>query len=158
MPSNIATPALFEYLGGSIRSTRIKPARFRYTASSVTTSKSTPTTTAAEIPQLDRLRRFDKLMQGDQIDPRFQLIWQRTMEAIESAFEAVNRRVDEVAIFARLSAAEALAEAANDNAVVAKATVETVKVATQTSFDTVSPDAATRFAEELALLDFRDFL
>lgn len=154
MPSNIATAATFAYSGGSIRSTRIKPARLHYRAGDVTTSKSTPLTTAAEIPQLDRLTRYDKLTRGEQVDPRFQFIWQQTMEAIESAFEAVNQRVDEVAILARLSAVEQLAEVANDNAVSAKNTAETVKTATLQTFDVVSPGAGDTFNDALGPDEF----
>lgn len=147
---NITAPAAFGYDGGSIRSTRIKPGMFRFRAStSLVSSKDSVVTADVAIPQLDRLRRFDKLMRGDEVDPRFQIIWQRTMEAIEAAFEAVNARVDEVAILARLSAVEVKAEVANDNAVKAQAEVEIVQQAAGNTFNVSDPTLANQYQEEL---------
>lgn len=149
--ANVTTPASFSYTGGSIRSTRIKPARFRYTAGSFVSSKDSSTSGAATVPDLDRLTRFDRLTEGDQVTARFQFIWQQTMEAIEEAFEAVNQRVDDnSAILARLTAAEAKAEAANDNANAAKVTADAVKVAAKETFDTVSAGSGTTFNERIA--------
>jgi len=61
------------------------------------------------------------------------------MEAIEGAFETVNARVDEVAILARLAAVESLADAANDNAIVAQATAAQVSVAVEQTFNEIDP-------------------
>lgn len=146
---NITAPAALEYSAGAVRSGRIVPTRLRYTAGNVTSSKDTPLTAPAEIPQLNRLQRFDKLVRGDEVDPRFQLIWQRTMEAIESAFEAVNARVDEVAILARISAAEQLAQAANDNAVSAQQTATAIQTAAQQTFNDIDPNLAASFGDRL---------
>lgn len=142
---NVTAPAALEYTGGAIRCSRPVPARLAYTAGNLSTSASTTTTTAAEIPKLDRLRRFDTLVRGNEVDPRFQLIWQQTMEAIEGAFEAVNARVDEVAILARLSNVESLAAAANDNAVAAQATATQVSEAAKQTFSTIDPNLADTF-------------
>lgn len=144
---NISGAASFAYSGGRIRTTRIDGARFRYSPSTtLISSKDSPTTTLAEIPQLDRLQRqtvyFDA--QG-RPTIQMQLHFQRMVEAIESAFEAVNARVDEVAILARLSAVEVKAEVANDNAVAAQATVNNVREATKTTLNTVSPGAGDDF-------------
>lgn len=145
MPSNITTPASLTYTGGGLRDNRIAPARLTYSTSTITTTRDTPLTTAATIPVLDRLNRFDKLMRGEQVDERFQLIWQRTMEAIEDAFTAVNARVDEVALYARLNAVEALAEAANDNATTAQTTAAAVQTAVSQTFADIDPIYQTAF-------------
>jgi hypothetical protein len=106
----------------------------------------------AAVPKLDRLRRFDKLMRGDEVDLRFQLIWQRTMEGIEAAFEAVNQRVDDLsAILARLTAAEELAQAANDTAVSAVTQVEAVSAAVAETFTEVDPVFGDSYTDRLEL-------
>lgn len=153
--ANVTTPATFEYTGGGIRSTRINGARFRYSPSTtLVSSKDTPTTTAAEIPQLDVLQRQTSYFDAQgRPTVQMQLHYQRMVEAIVSAFEAVNQRVDEVAILARLSAVEAKAEVANDNAVEARAIADTVKTATQQTFDTVSPGSGDTFNDTLVALD-----
>jgi hypothetical protein len=146
---DITTPAALTYSGGALRTFRVVPARLTYTAATVTTARDTSLTTAAVIPQLDRLRRMDRIVRDDGVDPRFQYIWQQTMEAIEGAFETVNARVDEVAILARISAVEALSQAANDNAVAAQATVATVSAAVATTFTQIDPIYQTRYLDEL---------
>lgn len=149
MPSNITTPATFAYTAGSLRNTRIAPTRLTYSAStSLVTSKDTSTTTAAEIPELDRLTIVDRIPGEDERSfMRRAAIWQSTMQAIEDAFTAINARVDEVAILARLSAVEAKAEVANDNAVVAKATADNAVIATQETFGEIDPVYRTKFSE-----------
>lgn len=141
--ANVTTPATFEYEGGTLRTSRVVPARFAYTAGSFLTESESPTTTEAEIPNLDRLTFGDKIPgESEQSFMRRAAIWQKTMEAIESAFEAVNARVDEVAILARLNAVEAKAEAANDNAVAAKATADSASVAVEQTFQQIDPNLA----------------
>lgn len=142
MPS--ITPATLTYTGGTLRTSRVVPARLRYTGGTVMVAADTPTTTAAEIPKLDRLfRQIDKADgETDKQFQRRQLIWQQTMEAIEGAFTAVNARVDEVAIFARLSAVEAKADAANDNAVAAQQAAAVTSDAVQETFNEIDPTYA----------------
>lgn len=141
MATNVTVPATFEYTAGSLRTTRVVPARFAYTASStLISSKDTSTTTAAAIPELDRLTSFEKLLNPDGTPTqRFMGLIQSYAEQIESAFEAVNARVDEVAILARLNAVETLAQVANDNAVAATATATAVAAATQETFADIDP-------------------
>lgn len=141
--TDIITPARFEYERGELRGVRIVPTRFAYTAGSFLTGSESPTSTAAEIPELDRLTFGDKIPgESEQSFMRRAAIWQKTMEAIESAFEAVNARVDEVAILARLSAVEAKAEAANDNANEAKTVANTANVAVEQTFSQIDPNLA----------------
>jgi hypothetical protein len=69
-------------------------------------------------PTLDRLTRFDTLLEGQGPSTRFQLIWQQTMEAIEAAFAALTTQVgDNSNLISQIQAALSLAAAANDNAV-----------------------------------------
>lgn len=141
MPSDITTPATLTYGGGALRSTRIAPALLTYATSSIVTTRDTPLSTAAVIPALDRLVRFIDKSDGETEEQfqRRQLIWQQTMEAIEGAFAAVNARVDEVALYARLNAVEALAESANDNATAAQTTANAVSTATRQTFVAIDP-------------------
>jgi uncharacterized protein YukE len=123
------------------------PARLRFTAGTVTAARDTPLSEPVVIPVLNRLNRLIDKADGetDKQFQRRQQIWQSTMKAIERAFVAINARVDEVAILARISAVEQLAEVANDNAVSAKATAETVAVAAEETFATIDPTLADTF-------------
>jgi hypothetical protein len=146
---DITAPASLIYGPGALRSNRVAPARLRYFPGNVMTERDTPTTTPATIPVLDRLQRFDELMQGEGVHPRFQLIWQRTMQAIEEAFVAINNRVDEVAILARLTAAEQLAQSANDRAVTAEQRVVVVEQAAVQTFTSIDPTFGDQFQNEI---------
>jgi hypothetical protein len=147
---DITVPGALTFSGGMLRTARLVPARLRYTAGNVTSARESAVSGLAAVPKLDRLRRFDKLMNGDEVDLRFQLIWQRTMEGIEAAFEAVNQRVDDLsAILARLTAAEELAQAANDTAVAAVAQVEVVSAAVAETFTEVDPVFGDSFTDRL---------
>lgn len=122
MPSFTATPASLLIEGGAAT---FEPARFTATAArlsivagSATFSVGSDTALSVTSPILDRLTRFDDLLEGTGPSTRFQLIWQQTMEAIEAAFAALTTQVaDNTSVIARLVAAENLAAAANDNAV-----------------------------------------
>lgn len=95
---------------------------------------------AMAVPRLDRLTRFDRLTEGEGVSTRFQVIWQETMEAIEAAFAALNRRVDDnTRVLARLLAVEAKAEVANDNAISAQQTTVALTAATQSAVATIDP-------------------
>tara|TARA_R100001086_G_scaffold180400_5_gene100177 strand:- start:4104 stop:4562 length:459 start_codon:yes stop_codon:yes gene_type:complete len=150
MVANITSPATVNFSGGSFRDTRVKPARLRFTGGQVTTLRDTPLSTQAEIPRLDRLTRWEKpegfTPQGWE---RQMAIWQKQCEAIEAAFVAVNARVDEVALYARLNAVEALAEAANDNAVTAQATAATVSTAVSETFAQIDPTLGDSYTDRL---------
>ena len=144
---DIAAPAALVYSPGALRVSRIAPARLRFTAGTVMSERDTPLSAPVVIPVLNRLNRLIDKADGetDKQFQRRQQIWQSTMQAIEQAFVAINARVDEVAILARISAVEQLAEVANDNAVSAKATAETVAVAAEETFATIDPTLADTF-------------
>jgi hypothetical protein len=146
---DITTPGALTFTPGTFRTPRIVPARLRYTAGSVMTQKDSPTTAPAVVPVLERLRRTDAIMAGDNVDVRYQLLWQRTMEAIEKAFTAVNQRVDEIAILSRLSTVEMLAQTARDEAVKAASTVETVSAAVEQTFTEIDPVYGDQFNDRL---------
>lgn len=138
MPS--ISPAPLTFTGGTLRTSRIVPARLRFTGGTVAVVSDTPTSTAAEIPELATLKRQNVYFtSAGNPTAQMQLHWQRTMEAIVSAFEAVNARVDEVAILARLSAVEAKADAANDNAVAAQSQVAVTNAAVQATLTQIDP-------------------
>lgn len=148
---DITAPASLDYTGGMLRSGRIAPARLTYAAGEVLAGRDTPLTTPADIPVLNRLIRMIDKADGETEKQfkRRQQIWQSTMEAIEEAFRAVNARVDEVAILARISAVEQLAEAANDNAVLAKASADVVAAAAADTFAAIDPGYADQFLDGL---------
>lgn len=76
-------------------------------------------------------------------------MWQQFATQIEGAFEAVNARVDEVALYARLAAVEQKAEAANDNATAARQEAQTVSAATRETFTRVDPALGAQYDELL---------
>lgn len=139
---DITAPAMLAYTGGTLRQWRVVPARVTFTAGAVTSVRDSAVSGAAEVPKLNRIYRLADKLDGES-DKQFQrrrLIWQQTMEAIEAAFAAVNQRVDDLAaILARLTAAEQLAQAANDNAISAAAQVEAVSAAVADTFGEVDP-------------------
>ena len=137
---NITAPAQLTYDGGVFRSSRIAPARLRYRSGTVVSSKDTALTSAADVPQLDRLQRFDKLIEGEGVSPRFQFIWQQSMKAIEEAFqEQSNRITDLTAILARLTAAEEKVQVADDKATQAQAAAEATQAAVSQTFTQIDP-------------------
>lgn len=121
MPSLTATPAQLAISGGSasFEPTRFEAVRARLTITAgegAFAVGSTALTVTA--PKLDRLNRSDMIAtpQG-MTGTRFQIIWQQTMEAIEQAFEALTQQVgDNTTLLQQIQAAQALAQAANDNA------------------------------------------
>lgn len=152
MASDVTTPATLTYSGGTLRTSRLVPARLRYTASTtLVSSKDSTASSAVAVPELDRLLSLDRLLNEDGTPTiRFMSIWQSTMLAIEAALEATNAKVDDnSAILARLVAAETLAQAANDNATAAVATAETVKTATAQTFADVDPVFENNYNERL---------
>jgi hypothetical protein len=122
LPSAIATPATLVITGGEAATI---PARFtgtaailRFTGGSAALGPGTGTSLSVTTPALDRLTRFDKITDGDGPSQRLQLIWQQTMEAIETALEALTTQVgDNATLIAQIQAAQQLAQTANDNAV-----------------------------------------
>jgi hypothetical protein len=122
LPSTTATPAQLVITGAEAATI---PARFsgtaavlRFTGASATLGPGTGADLDVTTPTLDRLTRFDELFSGTGPSPRFMLIWQQTMEAIENAFEALTTQVgDNSNIIANIQTALALAAAANDNSV-----------------------------------------
>lgn len=146
------TPAALTYSGGTLRTLRLVAARLRYTGGSVMSARETETASGLGVLQLDRLTMAD-MIPGE--DPaafmRRAAIWQSNCEATEDAFAAINARVDELAaILARLTAAEQLAQTANDNAASAAATVATVQTAVAETFTQIDPTYGDGFQERLA--------
>lgn len=137
---DITAAASLDYTGGTLRTGRLVPARLRYQSSTITATRDTPLSTAAEIPNLNRLYSAEQLTNPNGTPThRLMAIWQEAMTQIEQAFVAVNARVDEVALYARLNAVETLAQAANDNATAAVAQVETVTEAVSQTFADIDP-------------------
>lgn len=148
---DITVTAPLVYSGGALRTFRVAPARLTYTAGNVTSVRGTATGTVTT-PTLNRIYRLADKIDGenDKQFQRRQLIWQQSMEAIEAAFEALTGRVNEVeAILARLTAAEALAQTANDTAVAAVAQVEIVSAAVTETFTAIDPVFGTVYTNNL---------
>ena len=149
---DISAPAPLIYSGGALRTFRVAPARLIYTAGNVTSVRETTTGTVTT-PTLNRLYRLADKIDGetDKQFQRRQLIWQQSMEVIEEAFAALTSRVDEqAAILARLTAAETLAQAANDTAVAAVAQVEVVSTAVAETFTVIDPVFGTEYVDRVA--------
>lgn len=147
---DITAAAPLDYAGGTLRTSRIAPARLRYTAGSFLTSSESPVSTAVDIPALNRLYSAEQLTNPSGTPTRrLMALWQEAMTQIEQAFAAVNARVDEVALFARLNAVESLAQAANDNATAAVAQVETVSQAVSETFTEIDPVYGGNFSDRL---------
>lgn len=137
---NISAAASLDYTGGTLRTSRMVPARMTYTAGNITTASDSPISTAVDIPALNRLYSAEQLTNPNGTPThRLMALWQEAMTQIEQAFVAVNARVDEVALYARLNAVETLAQAANDNATAAVAQVETVTEAVSQTFADIDP-------------------
>lgn len=138
---NITAPAALTYSGGVLRTARLVPARLRYTAGNVTSARDTAVGSSVAVPNLDRLTIADKLPgESEMAFMRRAAIWQSSMGAIEDALGAINARVDELAsILARLTAAESLAQTANDNAATAAANVAVVQAAVSDTFEAIDP-------------------
>lgn len=148
---DITAPAAFTYSGGMLRTARMVPARFRYTAGNVTSARDTAVGGSLGDLTLDRLTMADRIPGESEAGfMRRVAIWQSNCEATEDAFAAINARVDELAaILARLTAAEALAQTANDNAATAQATATAVQVATQQTFTDIDPVLGDTFETRL---------
>lgn len=133
--------AALRYRGGHIRVARVVPARLRYKGGMVTFAGETSTGAGLGVLNLDRLGFADKLPGEDDMNfMRRAAIWESNSDAIEEAFTAINKRVDELAaILARLTAAEELAQAARDEAMNAAATVSVVQGAVSETFRAIDP-------------------
>lgn len=157
MPSTVGTPAQITITGAAAATI---PARFTATHAQLSldgalavVGPGTGTTLSVTSPTLDRLRRFDRLMSGDEVDTRYQLIWQRTMEAIEDAFAALTLQVaDNTALLNRIAAAQDLAAAANETATdtndavsIANSYVSPVDLLTAANDGSITIDAHTRY-------------
>lgn len=144
--ADITSPAALSYSGGTLRTSRVAPARLRYSGGTVSGSIETPLTTPATIPSLNRLTQWDR-PEGwpEESWQRFMAIWQEMCGAAEDAFVAVNARVDEVALYARLNRVEQLAAAANDNASAAQTSVTQVQAAVSQTFAEIDPIYETSF-------------
>lgn len=141
MPS--IEPGALTYDGGALRTARIVPARLSFAAGGFIGEVGTPTTAAAATPELDNWTRTDRPASISESDwVRWMARDQRFTDAIEAAFRAVNQRIDEVAIMARLNRVETLAQAANDTATQAQVVVEQTSTAVQETFQQIDPTYA----------------
>jgi hypothetical protein len=145
---DITTPAMLAYSGGTLRQWRVVPARLTYAAGNVTSSKDTATAGLAAVPNLAVQQRqvaigevsINGKTYSVYVTAQEQLRQQNYRNAIVGAFGATNLRVNDIeAIVARLSAAEQLAQAANDTAIAAVAQVEGVATAVAETFTEIDP-------------------
>lgn len=153
MPSFIGTP-LQLFITGS--EPGFQPRQFSATALNIklgfannTVGPGSPQISNVTSPTLDRLKRNVQYFNEDgSVGIQFQLLWQRFAEAIEAAFAGLTGQVgDLTAIVARIEAAQALAQAANDNAVAAKSQQDITNSYTNpTSVLTASSDGAISIA------------
>lgn len=150
---NITAPAALNYSGGTLRTARMVPARLRYTVGNVTSARDTAVGGSLGDLVLDRLTMADRIPGESEAGfVRRMAIWQSNCEATEEAFAAINARVDELAsILARLTAAEALAQTANDNAATAAANVAVVQAAVSDTFEVIDPTYRDIFDGAVAL-------
>ena len=121
MPNVTVTPAQMYWAGGSASTipglVEIVGAKLRWLGGQITAQPGVAISGAVTAPALDRLRRFEAIVQGSNPTVRFQTIWQQTMEAIEAAFGALTGQVGDLSsIVAQLQATQELAQAANDKA------------------------------------------
>jgi len=102
------------------------PARLRVTAGSASFVLAASTSSGVTTPKLDRLQRQASYFPADgRPTAQMQVHWQRTMEAIETAFQALTGQVADLSgIVAQIQAANDLASAANATAVSTKATID----------------------------------
>lgn len=135
------TAAPLRFGAGVIRSSRVVPVSFRISAGEVAFTKGTQIGASLGVLNLNRLTEADRLAgENPAAFQRRAAIWQSNCDATEDAFAAINARVDELeAIVARLTAAEELAQVANDNAATAASSVATVTAAVATTFEAVDP-------------------
>ena len=89
----------------------------RLTMGAVNAGPASNLSSAAAVPKLDNLTRFDQLQRGDEIDPRFQKLWQDNTNATKTAFEKQAEQIGDLAtIVARLEANERLTQEAKATA------------------------------------------
>lgn len=122
MPEVVVTPAQLRWTGGGLETvpTRVSltAAALRWTGGFLVAGPGTGTSLSVTTPKLDRIMRQEEIVELSRVASlRYQLLWQRTMEAIEAAFTALSQQVnDNTAIIAEIRAAQQLAQAANANA------------------------------------------
>lgn len=120
MPSVAVAPAPYRFTFGDVTT---QPARetigalaILFTGGSVSAGPESALSGEVAVPKLDRISRQEPITNPSRTAAqRFQLIWQRTMEAIEDAFRAQQAQIaDLTTIVARLEAAEEKAAAAQE--------------------------------------------
>lgn len=133
--SEVSAPLQLSLTTGAITTNRevdmVDPLRLTFAGGFVLNSLGTGS--ALSQLSLQKLGRLDRAILAKGFDSvEFQLRWQRALEAIEDAVNAINTQVNSnTAIIAALQATSAQAQAANDNA----ATVDT-----RTSIEGSYPD------------------
>lgn len=128
MPEAVVTPAQLRWSGGSVSTTPLRidvaTGSVRWSGGFVIAGPGTGSSLSVTTPKLDRIMRQERIVQGDMPSQRFQTIWQRSMEAIERAFEALTQQVAEnTAITNELRAVLAVAQAADAKATSVQTTV-----------------------------------
>lgn len=126
MPSFIGTPLQLVLTGSEPefepRLSSGSALALRLAFPTVSIGPGSPTLQPVTAPTLDRLQRQIPYINPDgTVTMQFQLLWQRFAEAIEQAFAGLTGQVgDLTTLVAQIQAAQALAQAANDNATAAK--------------------------------------
>lgn len=97
--------------------TGIGPLAFIVSMGSVLAGPGTNLAPVVATPKLDRITRQEPITDGNVAHQRFQIIWQRTMEAIEAAFANQQSQITDLSsIISRLEAAEQQASTAQAQA------------------------------------------
>lgn len=129
MPETVVTPAQLRWSGGVVATTPLRidvaTASLRWTGGFIVAGPGTGTNLSVTTPKLDRIRRLERIVEPSGVAAqRFQIIWQRSMEAIEGAFAALTQQVaDNTALLNEIRATQAIAQAANANAAAVQSTV-----------------------------------
>jgi hypothetical protein len=122
MPSTIPTPSRLRWTGLEVGTLPVRfgvaPKLGAWAGGEVSAGPFSSGSIDVTRPRLDRLTRQEKIVNPDGTPSiRLQTIWQRTMEAIEAAFDALSTQVgDNTALLQEIRAAQKLAQAANDAA------------------------------------------
>lgn len=120
MPSVSIVPAAYRLTFGDVTT---QPARetvgalvLRFIGGTANAGPETDLSGNVNVPKLDPIIRSERIVQpSGEVSPRFQTIWQQSMEAIKAAFRGQQGQITDLAtIVARLEAAEQKAAAAQE--------------------------------------------
>jgi hypothetical protein len=154
---DVVTPAQLSWSGSTVLDEPafefLTAAVLQWTGVALLDGPATSFSVQAAVPKLDRLRRQEEIV-SERREPstRFQVIWQRSMEGIESAFANQQGQItDLAAIVARLEANEAATAAVAEQAAataasdsLAKSYITPTTVLSATSAGVITITAHTR--------------